>query len=51
MSHDIVKVAAERYGGGDSLATIGKLLGINPEMVRQALLKEGTKLRPRRGWK
>jgi hypothetical protein len=51
MSHDTIRFADERYGLGDSLATIGKLLGVNPETVRQSLLKEGVKLRQRRGWK
>jgi hypothetical protein len=40
----------EAYGDGRSLATIANQLDVSPETVRQALLRTGTPIRPRRGY-
>ena len=47
---DRLKSAIHAYQQGQSLATIGGLLGVSLDTVRTALMKAEIKLRPRPGW-
>ena len=46
---DIRQITA-RYKRGESIATLGKDLGVSPTTVRSRLLEAGVSLRPRPGW-
>lgn len=45
-----VKELIKRYESGESVATIGKALGVAQATVRARLIEAGVTLRPRRGW-
>lgn len=45
-----IKELTKRYEKGESVATIGKALGVAQSTVRARLLEAGVTLRPRRGW-
>ena len=45
-----IAIAASLYGGGLSLAKVGKQLGCQATTVRDALAKVGVEIRPRNGW-
>lgn len=50
LSTDDVAHAAQLYAVGQSLAQIGSRFGVSHTTVRDAFIKEGIQLRPRRGW-
>ncbi|MGE0304244.1 MAG: hypothetical protein AB7N61_14910 [Acidimicrobiia bacterium] len=45
-----LKELIKRYEKGESVATIGKALGVAQSTVRARLIEAGVPLRPRRGW-
>jgi hypothetical protein len=48
---DKLNSAIDAYQDGQSLATIGRRLGVSLDTVRAALMKAGMEMRPRPGWK
>lgn len=46
LSDAQVEEAAQRYASGESLATIGRALGVHAETVRLRLRQSGVTLRP-----
>lgn len=50
LDNDEIARAAELYAAGDSLATVGKTLGVDGATIRRAVLAAGAAIRPRRGW-
>jgi ribosomal protein S13 len=50
ISDEEVERATELYDEGFSTAIIGNRLGFSAETVRSHLMRNGVKIRPRRGW-
>lgn len=46
LSPEMIELATTQYGSGESLATIGVSLRVDPGTVRKALLKSGVHMRP-----
>jgi hypothetical protein len=47
---DQIKLAAQFYSQGDSLASVGKFFDVDAQTIRRALHAAGVSIRKRKGW-